>query len=104
MILKPILIIPHIRILPPRLRHKPPRQPRPQQIAPEENPQNVRQPDLIGAAEVVEQEGGEDSADFARGGRYAVPKAADARGEDLGGDDEGGGVGAEVEEELRIAY
>ena len=33
-------------------------------------------------------------------GREAVREAPDARGEDLGGDNEGGGVGAEVEEEL----
>ena len=29
-------------------------------------------------------------------------EAADARREGFGGDDEGGGVGAEVEEELRV--
>ena len=44
---------------------------------------------------------GDDGADLARGGRQAVRGGAVARGEALAGHDEGGGVGAEVEEELR---
>ncbi|KAJ8556602.1 hypothetical protein ON010_g9365 [Phytophthora cinnamomi] len=42
-----------------------------------------------------------DSAHLARGGGDAMARRTHGRGEDLGRDDEGRGVGAEVEEELR---
>lgn len=38
----------------------------------------------------------QNSTDLAERGREAVAGGAGLRGEDLGGDDEGGGVGAEV--------
>lgn len=44
---------------------------------------------------------GDDGAHLARGGGNAVARRAHGRREDLGRDDEGRGVGAEVEEELR---
>ena len=50
--------------------------------------------------EVVEEDAGEDGAEFAGGGADAVGEAADTRGEDFARDDEGGGVGAKIEEEL----
>ena len=44
---------------------------------------------------------GDDGANLAGGGGQAVRGGAVAGGEALAGHDEGGGVGAEVEEELR---
>ena len=55
---------------------------------------------MVVGTEIVEQDAGEDGAEFASGGADAVGEAAYAGGEDFAGNDEGGGVGAEVEEEL----
>ena len=51
-------------------------------------------------AEGTDEGLGDDGADFARGGGDAVRGGAVAGGEALAGDDEGGRVGAEVEEEV----
>lgn len=51
-------------------------------------------------SDLVEEEGGQDGTELARGGRDTVGGGADTGGEDLTGDDEGGSVGSEVEEEL----
>uniref|UniRef100_A0A8R7RCY2 Uncharacterized protein n=1 Tax=Triticum urartu TaxID=4572 RepID=A0A8R7RCY2_TRIUA len=54
----------------------------------------------VGAlGEVQEPEGPDDGAHLPRGGRYPVARRAEPGGVDLGGDDEGGGVGPEVGEE-----
>ena len=86
-LLKPLLIISHIRILPPSLRNRKPRHHRAQKLTREEDPQHLRQAPR--RREVVEQQGGEDGAEFARRGGDAVAEAPDAGGEDFGGDDEG---------------
>ena len=98
--LKPLLIIPHVRILPLRLRNHHVRDHGPENITLEKYPEHVRQANHVGSAEVVEEEGREDGAEFTGSGAHAVAEAAHAGWEDFGGDDEGGGVGAEVEEEL----
>lgn len=98
--LHPLLIITHIRIPPLRLRYQPPRHPRAQHTAPAKQPQHVLEPQDLRPAQVVEQQRREDGAEFPGRGADAVGEAADARREGFGGDDEGGGVGAEVEEEL----
>jgi len=82
------------------LRHEEPGRDRTGQITREEDPQHVRDTDLRGSGEVVEEDTREDGAELACGGADAVREAADAGGKDFAGDDEGGGVGAEIEEEL----
>lgn len=54
-----------------------------------------------GVAEVVEEDAGENGAEFACSGGDTVGETSDARREDFAGDDERGGVGAKVEEELQ---
>lgn len=99
--LHPLLVIRHVRVPSLRLRYQPPRHRRPQNTAREENPQHVLEPHDLRPAQIVEQQRREDGPELAGGGADAVREAADARREGFGGDDEGGGVGAEVEEELR---
>jgi len=71
------------------------------EIASEEDPKDVCDADLGGSAEVVEQYARQDCAQFSDGGADTVAETANTRRVDLGGDDEGGGVWTEVEEELR---
>ena len=97
----PFLIITDIGIPPFCFQNQKPRNHRPENITHEKYPHHVRQPDHVGTAEVIEQQRREDGAEFAYRRADAVREAADAGGEDFGGDDEGGWVGAEVEEELR---
>ena len=47
-----------------------------------------------------EGEDADKATDFAHGGGYAVSRGADFYGEDLGGIDEGGGIGPELREEV----
>ena len=98
---KPLFVIQHISILPLGLGNQKIGNQRPEKIAHEKNPQHVRVTDYSRSAEIVEEEGREYGAYLAGCGTDAVTEAAHAGGEDFGGDDEGGGVGAEVEEELR---
>ncbi|KAB8659296.1 hypothetical protein FH972_026185 [Carpinus fangiana] len=66
----------------------------------EEDPQDVGNAQAAVGGEVVEEDTGENGTHLADGSGEAVGETADTRGEGLGGDDEGGGVGAEVEEQL----
>ena len=94
-----LLKILRISIHPLGLRNKDKSHDGTQQVASEEDPDRVRDADFL-RGEVVEEDAGKDGAEFSGGGRDAVGEAADAGGEDFSRDDEGGGVGAEVEEEL----
>ena len=98
--LHPLLIIRNISILPFSLRDQEPGNYCPQNAANKEYPQHIRQTQQIWSAEVIEQECRNDSAEFAYSSAGTVREATDARGEDFGSNDEGGGVGAKIEEEL----
>src|SRR5580658_10495022 len=50
--------------------------------------------------EVGEGEDADKAADFSHGGSYAVCRCTDIYREDLGGIDEGGGIGPELREEV----
>lgn len=62
--LKPLLIIHHVRILPPRLRYRHIRDPGAKNATCEKDPQHVRETDSRGRAEMVEEQQGEDGAYF----------------------------------------
>ena len=99
-VILPLLKVQHIRIQSLGLRNQEERQNSTEDVAREENPQHIRQPNHILATEEVEQQRRENGTHFAHGGAEAMAKTAHARGENLCGDDEGRGVGAEVKEEL----
>ena len=69
-----------------------------EEVGGEEDPEDLC--DANAGREPVEQDAGEDGAELADGGGQAMGQPANPRGVDFTGDDEGGGVGAEVEEKL----
>lgn len=68
-------------------------------VAGEEDPQGVWKTNLV-RGEVVEEDGSQNGTALPNGGGKTVSQTTDTRWEDLGWDDEGGGVGSEVVEEL----
>ena len=71
-----------------------------EEVAGEEDPEDVCDANVAGRTQVVEQHARENGAEFAGGGTHSVGETTDAGGEEFSGDDERGGVGTEVEEHL----
>ncbi len=70
-------------------------------VACKEDPKHIWYADF--SAQVVEQHAGENGTEFAGGGTDSVGETAYTRRIEFSGDDESGGVGTEVEEQLETS-
>ena len=95
-----LLVINNIGIYALCLRDEEKRHDGAEDVASEEDPERVGGADLL-VGEPVEKNTRQNGTEFTDGSRDAVSEPANSRGEDLARKNEGGGAGAEVEEQLQ---